>query len=215
MYDTPDLSVLSKWVLLAIDSIYDGNPQGIFVGIQTIASMTNLKQKEVKEALNELYEHQAIEVTLIDGDKFIKPLLYKTEYKKAGERMSIGDTPADTEQFDWDEISEKWAEYCPTLPVINRWTPQRKNKVRSVLKNARLTIQDLYKCFRIIGCTPFLNGTSNQFKATFDWCTSKSQNISKIYEGFYSKSYQEKRDYAMIMNNKVEVQNESPTDLFR
>lgn len=215
LFDTNSLSILAKWVLIAVDSVYDGNPQGVRIGVQTIAGMTNLPSNTVKDILNELYEYGALEVTLVDGAKYIKPLMYKPEYAKIGDKVSLGDSPRDTEQYDWDEIQAKWSEYCPTLPEIARWTPQRKRKLRSALKSADLTLHDLYKCFRIIGSTAFLNGTSNQFKAHFDWCISKSQNLSKIYEGFYSKSYQEQCDYAVIMGHKTSMQKDSSDNFYR
>lgn len=215
LYDTPDLSVLSKWVLIAIDSAYDGG-QGVAIGVQGLSSITNMPVKTVKECLTELYEHGAVEVVVCDGQKFLKPLMYRSSYPKVGEKPVIGDKPQDVQSLPYDEVAEKWAEFCTTLPKITRWSPQRKSKLRSALKQAGLTVEDLYKVFRIIACTPFLNGSSNQFSAHFDWVISKSANLQKIYEGFYSKSYQEKRDYDLIMNNQSTMMSDnSDTDFYR
>lgn len=198
LFDNPDLSILSKWVLIAIDSVYDGG-QGVAIGVQGLSSLTNLPSKTVKECLTELYEHGAVEVIVCDGQKFWKPLMYRDSYPKAGQKVVIGDKPTDASPLPYDEIADKWAEICVTLPKITRWSPQRKNKLRSALKQAGLSVEDLYKVFRIIACTPFLNGEGD-FKAHFDWIVSKSTNLQKVYEGFYCRSYQEKRDYELIMN---------------
>lgn len=212
-FDTPDISVLSKWCLIALDSVYDGG-QGVAIGVQGLSSLTNLPSKTVKECLNELYERGAVEVIVCDGQKFWKPLMYRESYPKSGKKVVIGDKPTDASPLPYDEIADKWAEICVTLPKITRWSPQRKNKLRSALKQAGLSIEDLYKVFRIIACTPFLSGASNQFSAHFDWVISKSVTLQKIYEGFYSKSYQEKRDYERIMNGGEVNNKQSVTEDF-
>lgn len=199
LWESADLTLTEKHLLIDIDSICD-SADGVVVGPQALATLSGMTQKEVKSALNELYQKGAIDISVdADGAKRIKPYLYKERYVKRGERVVIGDKPTDADPIDYDEIMEQWNTICTTLPPLTRWTPQRKNKLRSALKNAALTVEDLYKCFRIIAATPFLSGASNQFKATFDWCCAKSANLSKIYEGFYSKSFAEKQAYEAIM----------------
>ena len=213
--ETSELSLTAKWVAITIDSYVD-NPSGTSMGVRAIQTATNLSAKEVKDAMTELYEHGAMEVTVCEGQKFLKPLLYRESYYKTGERVVIGDKPRDIQPLPYDEISQEWTEYCPKLPAITRWSPQRKNKLKSALKQADLTVEDLYKVFRIISCTPFLNGSSNQFSAHFDWVISKSANLQKIYEGFYNKSFQEKRDYELIMRGgDVSQQSSDDDSLYR
>ena len=47
-----------------------------------------------------------------------------------------------------------------------------------------------------------LNGSSDQFKADFDWLVKKSENTDKVFRGYYSRSAQEKQDYEHIMKGK-------------
>lgn len=200
MWESADLTIAEKHLLIDIDSICD-SAEGVAVGTQALASLSGMTQKEVKSTMNELYLKGAIDISVdSDGAKKIKPYLYKERYIKRGEKAVIGDKPTDVESLPYENIMEQWNAICKTLPQLTRWTPQRKNKLRSVLKQADISVDGLYKCFRIIAATPFLSGESNQFKATFDWITAKSQNISKVYEGFYCKSFAEKQAYEAIMN---------------
>lgn len=202
LWTSADLTIAEKFVLVNIDSVCE-SADGVALGATAIASLCGMPSKDVKDALKGLYEKGALDVNVDeDGLKKLKPLLYKDRYVPTGEKIVIGDKPTDVENYDYDEISAQWAKYCPMLPAIARWTPQRKRKLRSSMKGADLSLADLYKVFMIIGSTPFLNGSTNQFKATYDWVTSKSQNLQKIYEGFYSKSYAEKKDYEAIMRGQ-------------
>lgn len=215
VWESADLTIAEKHLLIDIDSICD-SAVGVAVGPQALASLSGMTQKDVKRTLNELFLKGAIDISVdADGAKRIKPLLYKERYVKRGEKTVFGDKPTDTETLPYDEIMEQWNNICMTLPPLTRWTPQRKNKLRSALKNAALTVEDLYKCFRIISATPFLSGESNQFKATFDWATAKSTNLSKIYEGFYCKSFAEKRAYDTIMNGGELTQPKNEDNYYR
>lgn len=199
LWEHGDLTILEKWVLLAIDMYADEN--GSPIGIQSLSTETGLSSKEVKAILKSLFEKKAIQVSVDEnGQKRMLPLLFKERYLKSNDRLELeGIKPEPTINIDYDEVAQKWNEYCPMLPPIQRWTPARKSRLRSCLKQADISVDNLYKVFRIIGCTAFLNGQNDQFKATFDWVIQKSQNISKIYEGFYARSYQEKKDYENII----------------
>lgn len=215
VWESADLTIAEKHLLIDIDSICDST-YGIAVGTQALATLSGMTQKEVKNTLNELYLKGAIDISVdADGAKRIKPFLYKERYIKRGEKTVFGDKPTDTEVLPYGDIMEHWNTICKTLPPLTRWTPQRKNKLRSALKNAALTVNDLYKCFHIIAATPFLSGESNQFKATFDWCCAKSTNMSKIYEGFYSKSFVEKQAYEAIMRGGNVEQPNTEDDYYR
>lgn len=215
IWEHSDLSIYEKHLLIDIDSICD-SADGVSVGIQALASLSGMTQKDVKNTMNSLYLKGAIEIFVnADGAKIIKPLLYKERYIKRGEKQMFGDKPTDIEILPYDDIMEQWNIICKTLPPLTRWTPQRKSKLRSALKNSALSVQDLFKCFRIIAATPFLSGESNQFKATFDWVTAKSANMSKIYEGFYNKSAVEKQAYAAIMRGDKVVKSDTAEDYYR
>lgn len=214
IWEHPDLTIQEKHILIDIDSLCL-NAEGVCVGTQAISNLCGLPNNEVKHILNELYLKGALELYINeDGTKTIKPLLYKERYIKQGEKVVIGDSPKDIEQYDWEDIQAKWSEYCPTLPPIKRFSPLRKRKLRAALKSAELTVSDLYKCFQIIGCTPFLNG-SVSFSAHFDWVISKAQNLQKVYEGFYAHTAQEKMDYEAIMNDKKISQQTEEESFYR
>lgn len=214
LWEHPDLTIQEKHILIDIDSLCNST-EGVSVGTQMLANLSGLNQKEVKSTLNELYLKGALELYINeDGTKTIKPLLYKERYIKQGDKVVIGDSPKDMEQYDWEEIQAKWSEYCPTLPPVKRFSPLRKRKLRAALKSAELTVSDLYKCFQIIGCTPFLNGGVS-FSAHFDWVISKAQNLQKIYEGFYAHTVQEKKDYEDIMNDRKISQQSEEESFYR
>lgn len=209
-----DLTIHEKWVLLAIDMYSDEN--GASIGVQTLSTETGLPNKEIKTILKSLFEKKAIQVSVDEnGAKRMLPLLFKERYLKSTDRPELeGIKPEPTINIDYEEVAQKWNEYCPTLPPIQRWTPARKSRLRSCLKQADISVDNLYKVFRIIGCTAFLSGQSDQFKATFDWVIQKSQNISKIYEGFYARTYQEKRDYETILKG-ADISQRSESDFYR
>lgn len=199
LFSSDQISSDEKIVLMAIE-LHCSDSSGVAIGVQGIASTCGLTNKVCKQALKTLYEKGAIK-TIIgeDGEKRLIPLIYKDNFSKQQSPELNGIKPELSINIDYDEVAQKWEEYCPTLPPIQRWTPARKSRLRSCLKQADISVDNLYKVFRIIGCTAFLSGQSDQFKATFDWVIQKSQNISKIYEGFYARSFQEKKDYENII----------------
>lgn len=209
LWQSPDLSWIAKIVLMEIDSL-PRTELGVNVRSGAIAATLGISKKECDEALKELFNKGAFQVNVDDGQRLLLPLIYKESYAEAGKPQEIeGEKPDPKLILDFDEISSKWAEICTTLPQIKRWTPQRKRKVRACLKQSDLSVADLYKCFQIIAVTPFLNGTG-EFKAVFDWVVQRSQNLQKIYEGFYSRSINEKREYDRIMNIQQSVDDDLP-----
>lgn len=214
--ETSDLSLPAKWVALMVDS-YTDNPMGVAMGVRAIQTATNLSAKEVKEALTELKEKGALQVNLgAEGEKLLKVLLYKDRYVSGGEQVVVGDTPTDREHIDFAYIQEQWNEICRVLPKLERMTPSRKSRVRSVLKQSDLSVGDFIKCFKIIACTPFLSGETDKFRCTFDWLTSNSKNVTKVWEGFYARSFQEKRDHELIRNGgEVDHKQDPSEDFYR
>lgn len=208
-WENQDLSWTAKIVLMEIDS-YPRTELGVNVRSGAVANALGMTKKEVDAALKELFDKGAIQVNIDEGQKLLLPLIYKYRYIATGQPIPEGNKPSTANSIDYDEVQAKWAEICPMLPPIQRWTPQRKRKLKACLNQAGLTVADLYKCFRIIACTPFLNG-SGEFKAIFDWVTKTSVNLQKIYEGFYARSPQEKRDYDNIMKGNELEENQENT----
>lgn len=200
LWENQDLSWMAKIVLMEIDS-YPRSELGVNVRAGAVATALGITRKECDNALKELFDKGAIQVNIDEGQKLLLPLIYKDRYVAAGQPIPEGDKPSTSNSIDYDEVARQWSEICPMLPPIQRWTPQRKRKLKACLNQAELTVGDLYKCMKIIAVTPFLNGTGG-FAAHFDWVIQKSQNLQKVYEGFYSRSISEKNDYERIMKGE-------------
>lgn len=200
LWENQDLSWTAKIVLMEIDS-YPRSELGVNVRAGAVATALGITKKECDTALKELFDKGAVQVNIDDGQKLLLPLIYKDRYLATGQIIPEGEKPSNTNSIDYDEVAKQWAEICPMLPPINRFTPQRKRKLKACLNQAELTYGDLIKCFRVISVTPFLNGTGG-FAAHFDWVIQKSQNLQKIYEGFYSRSISEKNEYERIMRGE-------------
>lgn len=207
LWENQDLSWMAKIVLMEIDS-YPRTALGVNVRSGAVATALGITKKECDNALKELFDKGALEVNISEGQKLLLPLIYKDRYIATGQPMPEGEKPSAANSIDYDEVQAKWAEICPMLPPIQRFTPQRKRKLKAALNQAQLTVADLYKCFRIIASTAFLNG-SGEFAAHFDWVVKKSENLQKIYEGFYARTTQEKRDYEAIMKG---TETDKPTE---
>lgn len=199
LWENQDLSWTAKIVLMEIDS-YPRSELGVNVRAGAVATALGITKKECDAAFKELFDKGAVQVNIDEGQNLLLPLIYKERYIATGQPMPEGEKPSTANSIDYDEVQAKWAEICPMLPPIQRFTPQRKRKLKAALNQAGLTVGDLFKCFRIIASTPFLNG-AGEFAAHFDWVVKKSENLQKIYEGFYARSPQEKRDYDNIMNS--------------
>lgn len=200
LWENQDLSWMAKIVLMEIDS-YPRTELGVNVRSGAVATALGITKKECDTALKELFDKGAVQVNLEEGQRLLMPLLYKSRYISTGQPIPDGEKPSPANSIDYDDVQAKWSEICHTLPPIQRFTPQRKRKLKAALNQAGLTVADLYKCFRIIASTAFLNG-SGEFAAHFDWVVKKSENLQKIYEGFYARSPQEKRDYEAIMKGE-------------
>ena len=208
LWENQDLSWMAKIVLMEIDS-YPRTELGVNVRAGAVATALGITKKECDNALKELFDKGGVQVNIDEGQKLLMPLIYKDRYIATGLPMPEGEKPSTANSIDYDDVQAKWSEICHTLPPIQRFTPQRKRKLKAALNQAGLTVADLYKCFRIIASTPFLNG-AGEFAAHFDWVVKKSENLQKIYEGFYARSPQEKRDYENIMNgNELDKKQEN------
>lgn len=198
IWTTPDLTWPEKAVLMELYSYCtDGK---VSIGAQTLSTALNIPLKEVKDIMSSLFDKGAIEIEVDDtGTTTITPYIYKEHFLRVGDRPKLGSKPRDVETIPYDEIQRRWTEICPMMHEITRFTPQRKQKLKSCLRQADMTVEDLYKVFRIITATPFLNGSTGQFRAEFQWLISKSNNMQKIFEGYYSRSIGERRDYDLIM----------------
>lgn len=213
LWENQDLSWMAKIVLMEIDS-YPRTELGVNVRSGAVATALGITKKECDNALKELFDKGAVQVNIDEGQKLLMPLIYKDRYISTGQHMPEGDKPSTSNSIDYDEVAKQWAEICPMLPPIQRFTPQRKRKLKAALNQAGLTVADLYKCFRVIASTAFLNG-SGEFAAHFDWVVKKSENLQKIYEGFYARSPQEKRDYEAIMKGAETNKKDSVDDFYK
>lgn len=213
LWSNTDLSWTAKIVLMEIDS-YPRTELGVNVRSGAVATALGITKKECDNALKELFDKGAIQVNLEEGQRLLMPLLYKSRYIPTGQPIPDGEKPSPANSIDYDDVQAKWSEICHTLPPIQRFTPQRKRKLKAALNQAGLTVADLYKCFRIIASTAFLNG-SGEFAAHFDWVVKKSENLQKIYEGFYARSPQEKRDYEAIMKGAEADKKDSVDDFYK
>lgn len=213
LWENQDLSWMAKIVLMEIDS-YPRTELGVNVRSGAVATALGITKKECDNALKELFDKGAVQVNIDEGQKLLMPLIYKDRYIATGLPMPEGEKPSTANSIDYDDVAKQWAEICPMLPPIQRWTPQRKRKLKAALNQAGLTVADLYKCFRIIASTAFLNG-SGEFAAHFDWVVKKSENLQKIYEGFYARSPQEKRDYEAIMKGAETDKKDSVDDFYK
>ena len=213
LWGNQDLSWTAKIVLMEIDS-YPRTELGVNVRSGAVATALGITKKECDNALKELFDKGAIQVNLEEGQRLLMPLLYKSRYIPTGQPIPDGEKPSPANSIDYDDVQAKWSEICHTLPPIQRFTPQRKRKLKAALNQAGLTVADLYKCFRIIASTAFLNG-SGEFAAHFDWVVKKSENLQKIYEGFYARSPQEKRDYEAIMKGAEADKKDSVDDFYK
>ena len=213
LWENQDLSWMAKIVLMEIDS-YPRTELGVNVRSGAVATALGITKKECDTALKELFDKGAVQVNIDEGQKLLLPLIYKDRYIATGLPMPEGEKPTTANSIDYDEVQAKWAEICHTLPPIQRFTPQRKRKLKAALNQAGLTAADLYKCFLVIASTAFLNG-SGEFAAHFDWVVKKSENLQKIYEGFYARSPQEKRDYEAIMKGDETDKKDSVDDFYK
>ncbi len=213
LWENQDLSWMAKIVLMEIDS-YPRTELGVNVRSGAVATALGITKKECDNALKELFDKGAIQVNLEEGQRLLMPLLYKSRYIPTGQPIPDGEKPSPANSIDYDDVQAKWSEICHTLPPIQRFTPQRKRKLKAALNQAGLTVADLYKCFRIIASTAFLNG-SGECAAHFDWVVKKSENLQKIYEGFYARSPQEKRDYEAIMKGAETDKKDSVDDFYK
>lgn len=212
-WENIDLSLTAKVVLIEIDS-YPRSELGVNVRSGAVATALGITKKECDNALKELFDKGALQVNISEGQKLLLPLIYKERYIPTEQPIPEGGKPSPANSIDYDDVQAKWSEICHTLPPIQRFTPQRKRKLKAALNQAGLTVADLYKCFRIIASTAFLNG-SGEFAAHFDWVVKKSENLQKIYEGFYARSPQEKRDYEAIMKGAETDKKDSVDDFYK
>ena len=210
LWEHGDLTIHEKWILLAIDMYSEEN--GSTIGIQSLSTETGLPCKEIKNILKSLFEKKAIQVSMDEnGAKRMLPLLFKDRYLKSNDRPEIeGIKPEPIINIDYEEVAQKWEELCPMMPKIQRWSPSRKSKLRSSMKNAGITIDELYKIFRLVATSSFLNGSSQSgWSANFDWLIKSSTNLIKVLEGnYHNKNTSERLEYERIISGKGITQNQ-------
>lgn len=211
-----DLTIHEKWVLLAIDMYSDET--GSSIGIQSLSTETGLPNKEIKTILKSLFEKKAIQVSVDEnGQKRMLPLLFKDRYLRSNDRPELeGVKPEPTINIDYDEVAQKWNEIVTMLPPIQRFSPSRKSKLRASMKQAGISVPELYKIFWLVSKSSFLTGdSSSQWRANFDWLIKSSTNLIKVLEGNYhnKNNFNERNDYERIMRGE-DVSQKNDTDSF-
>lgn len=215
LFSSEQLTPSEKMVLMAIE-LHTPDISGASIGIQGIASTCGMSQKEVKQSLKNLHEKNAVEVVMGEnGERNLLAKIYKEDYFKSSHRPELleGTKPQDAETLDYDYIQEQWNTICEHQPKLSRFTPQRKRKIKSALKGADITVADLIKAFKIINSVQFFHSNERSWVATFDW-VANAQSLTKILEGVYSKSYQEKREYDNIIKGG-DINQHSDSDFYR
>lgn len=200
LWEHTDLTLVERCVLIEL-STYPQDVYGCHLSDVILSTSLGISKKEVKAALSELIKKKALILT-IDGDgrKWGKPMLYQERYLR--DDTIVSDIKQkESVKIDYDYIVQKWAEYCPDMPPILRMTSMRKSKIRTLLAKNQATVDDLIKCFRIVGISNFLqNGLDGSWRADFDWIIRDSKGaFTKILEGVYCKTYQEKLEYERII----------------
>jgi hypothetical protein len=198
---SPQLTLLEKAILIEIDSYEKKNPS-----ISTLASAIGADKKEVREAISTLYKKGALSVSVDEnGTDVYTAFMYKDSYAMDVTKGNIEkEQPKDVKMIDYDFIEEQWNTINANLPRVTRFTPQRKSRIRTVLRENAIGVDDVIKAFKIIRVSDFLNGrivasNGSTWKADFDWLFKKTETIRKVLEGNYTKSYNEADAYRKIL----------------
>lgn len=203
LWESPELTWIEKATIVNMDSF---SQMGVFTGrIGQLATEMNIPVAELKKIIQSLYNKGALETAVDeDGQISYRPNLYADSYKVKNQNQ-LTFKAREVTAIDYDEITEKWNEINPTLPSISRWTPQRKKKLRTLLQNTSCDLQDLYKAFAIIASVAFLNGKNDrEWRADIDWLLRRPDALTRLLEGGYSKTYNEKTSYSQIMGGQTE-----------
>lgn len=217
LWENQDLSWMAKIVLMEIDS-YPRTELGVNVRAGAVATALGITKKECDNALKELFDKGGIQVNIDEGQKLLLPLVYKDRYLATGQIIPEGEKPSATNSIDYDEVQAKWAEICPMLPPIQRFTPQRKRKLKAALNQAGLTVGDMYKAFELVCTSEFLNGSKSEWRCSFDWLVKSAYNLTKVCEGNYHKSMEERRAYESIINGnykKIQPHSQNNDSFYR
>lgn len=174
---------------------------GVSVQVGALATALNITKNECRQAIKNLHKRHALDVVFDeDGRQRYVPHLYNEDFRIDESREVADCKPKETVNIDYDEVVRMWAQTNPALPQISRFTPQRKRKLRSLLRNTAASIEDVYRAFRIVAVSGFLqNGTDGQWKATYDWLIDHPDKFIKVLEGGYTSAPSERAEYERIM----------------
>ena len=184
LWENQDLSWMAKIVLMEIDS-YPRSELGVNVRAGAVATALGITKKECDNALKELFDKGGIQINIDEGQKLLLPLIYKERYVVTGQPIPEGEKPSNANSIDYEEVAKQWTEICPMLPPIQRFTPQRKRKLKACLNQAGLTVADMYKAFELVCTSEFLNGSKSEWRCSFDWLVKNAYNLTKVCEGNY------------------------------
>ena len=107
------------------------------------------------------------------------------------------------DEIDFDLVLSKWSEYCPMLSKPRMIDNKRKKMIISLLKNNEATIDDMFKCFKIMANSQVCNGDGGTWKASFDWFIKNTNScFNGLLEGKYSFKGNDNVKYKKIMDGE-------------
>lgn len=202
IWEHDDLSLTERCILIEL-STYPQETLGCTFRPGMLATALHISKSDAQKNISSLIKKGAIEVNIDeDGRKWYSLNLSKERYIVD---ESVKDAPAEktTATIDYDYIAEKWAEYCSMLTPITRFTTLRKTKVRTLLAKNNATVEDLVRCFQLIGTSQFLTGSNGNWRADFDWIIRDNKGqFQKTLEGGYHSSPMERLDYERIVGGQ-------------
>lgn len=186
--------------------------------ISDISWRIRIKETHLKKALEDLYtlgilcnEEHAIYFKNWDKRQFKSDDVNERVKRYRNRKETLHETPPETEtdteseqkqrqSIDSDESAPKtletpkmlfdlWNQYASKSNLVSakELSDARKSKCKSRLKERPLA--EWEKVFSLCASTPFLNGENqNEWRASFDWIISNSDNAVKVLEGKYNNN---------------------------
>lgn len=205
LWEQRDLTWMEKILLLEL-STYPCEAQGLTIRSGAVATALGITKREVEETIKTLLSKGALELQVCP-DALVRYVirLDKDSYKVATTVAMPESTRKVAESIDYEYIIAEWNRINPDLPRIKRLTPQRKRNIYTCLKKNSATVEDMIKVFKIVNVSSFFHKTTDGYnwRCSLDWIIADNRSqFSKILEGNYCSTYQEKQNYESIMNGE-------------
>ncbi|APH24871.1 hypothetical protein CF088_11390 [Clostridium botulinum] len=89
-------------------------------------------------------------------------------------------------RVDWNKILKAWNELSEPIKPVRSLTDKRKKKIKTRMKNLKLTEKDILKAIDKISKSNFCKGVNNKgWTIEFDWLFKDDNNITKVLEDKY------------------------------